>query len=121
MKIGEYLLSNEEKLSRAINGRVTRNGKMEGGVGADAPEEAILAEYDRLGGYISKDGLKVKTGSFYNFSEKAALETPAVTYVTEFEGEMIEVTEDEAKAIDKTKKKKEAVRSKARSRKKKSK
>ncbi len=61
---------NGEKLVRAIEGSQNSLGEIRGGVGADAPEGAILAEYDRLGGLVKKGKYKVKTGSFYDFAKK---------------------------------------------------
>ncbi len=76
---GDFIIVNHEKLDRAINGTVTSRGSMEGGVGKNATQEQILAEYDRLGGLIkTKDGRKVATGSFWDFEKKAARETPLV-------------------------------------------
>ena len=74
MKVGEYQLVNDEKLDRAINGNLTQGGKLIGGVGLDATDEQILAEYDKLGGLIKKDGLKVKQGCFWDVEEKKAFE-----------------------------------------------
>lgn len=58
-----YRCENEAKLKRAIYG-VEKNGIMVGGVGEDAKPEEILGEYDRIGGYITKDGFKVQNGAF---------------------------------------------------------
>lgn len=72
-----FVICNRSKLDRVINGTVGADGKLEGGIGADASEEAILAEYDRLGGLIrTADGEKVATGSFYDFENRCARTNP---------------------------------------------
>lgn len=72
LDFGDYLLVNHEKYDRAVNGVVGAGGSLTGGVGADAPVEAILAEYDRLGGLVKlKDGTLVETGTFYDFKKRA--------------------------------------------------
>ncbi len=73
-KINGYVLVNSEKFNRAIFGTVGAEGKMTGGVGEGASPEAILAEYDKLGGLILKDGVKMEMGSFYDFENKCPRE-----------------------------------------------
>lgn len=80
MEINGLILQNEEKVDRAINGAVGREGKAEGGVGADASPEQIIAAYDKLGGLILKGGHKVKTGCFWNFKEGKPVENPKVMF-----------------------------------------
>lgn len=100
-----------DKVERAINGSVGAQGSLVGGVGKEATPEAIIAEYDRLGGLIVKikPGLKpedlnlpedatpeeklkaekklmkmsykVKTGSFYDFKKGEARAKPQVLLV----------------------------------------
>ena len=54
-------------------------GTLHGGLGKDASAEAILAEYDKLAGTIrTKDGVKVETGSFWDFENKCARKEPLV-------------------------------------------
>lgn len=96
-EFGDYLLVNAEKLDRAINGVVGHGGVMMGGVGKDADEQTILAEYDRLGGLILKKNggvaydedeegnetekpvdVKVATGSFYDFKARRPRTKPEV-------------------------------------------
>lgn len=130
MKVGLYELSNEEKLERALNGTLTRGGVLTGGVGkfvfkaplsadgkalsgkelAEAEvrakenyERLLLAEYDRLGGLITKDGIKVVTGSFWDVLLKAPRPEPKLSFVTVLEGELLEGSEDEVKAIESSK------------------
>ncbi len=68
VSFGDYLLVNHEKLDRVINGAMASQGKLGGGLGKDASAEAIIAEYDRLGGLIlTKGGQKVEMGTFYDF------------------------------------------------------
>lgn len=96
--LAEYHLANHEKLDRAINGSVGQGGQMQGGVGKDATEAQILAEYDKLGGLILKqtivqdvneegdqvekvEYLKLATGSFWDFKEGKPKETPVAKFV----------------------------------------
>lgn len=100
--IGEFSLDNDEKRERALHGtgrRDPRTGITNSGVGDVASEEALLAEYDRLGGLILKDGLKVKSGSFYDFEAKKPREEPDVKFEMLVDGRVIYATEAQAKAI----------------------
>lgn len=95
MKIGSYTLANADKVDRAINGTVVSQGRLTGGVGADAKPAAILAEYDRIGGLILKDGkYKVKTGSFYDIKGKKPHAKPKPKLVFTVNGETVEVDAD---------------------------
>jgi hypothetical protein len=112
VNILDYTIANLEKWDRAINGTVDRLGKQriraEGGscgVGENATDMEKLAEYDRLGGLILKDGEKIKTGSFYDFENKAPRTEPELIFLAEIEGEIVDATEQEVKTIRKTKKK----------------
>ena len=70
-QFGDYYLVNHEKLDRAVNGMIGREGKLEGGVGRDVPIEVVIAEYDKLGGLIlDSNGTKLETGSFYDFENR---------------------------------------------------
>ena len=71
---GDYLTCNHEKLDRVINGTIGKDGRLFGGLGKNASPEAVLAEYDKLGGGIKKDGRKVAMGSFYDFDNKCPQE-----------------------------------------------
>ena len=65
---GDFLLYSVDKLDRVINGIMGAQGRLSGGLGKNASIEAIIAEYDKLGGLIrTKDGQKVETGTFYDF------------------------------------------------------
>lgn len=76
---GDFVLYNNEKLDRVINGVMGAQGKLTDGLGKDAPISAILAEYDRIGGLVrTRDGKKVALGSFYDFDKGVARETPLV-------------------------------------------
>lgn len=98
--IGKYELVNEEKVERAIYGSVGAKGVHVGGVGADAAPEAILAEYDKLAGYVRVDGNKVKTGSFYDFDKRQPRTTPEVVFVFSVNGKTVEVPEGEALPLE---------------------
>lgn len=60
----KFVLEYEPKAHRAIHGTPTSRGVV-GGVGEQGGL-ALLAEYDRLGGFISLNGKKVAHGSFYD-------------------------------------------------------
>jgi hypothetical protein len=118
MKINDFILVNEEKLNRAINGSLSRNGSLSGGVGKEAKPEAIMAEYDKLGGLILKGDLKVKTGCFYDFENGKPFDEPLLSFVENIDGKPVEVDESEAKALKSAKKKKEALKKKVKKKKK---
>ncbi len=101
-----YHLGNEEKYDRAINGAPNNEDELHGGVGEDAPDELILAAYDRLAGLITKDGRKVKTGCFCNLLESkkqsrrkgevviVPIEKPKVILlINDLEGNKVEIEE----------------------------
>jgi hypothetical protein len=94
-EINGFTLVNAEKIERALHGTMGKGGELNGGVGDKAKPEDLLAEYDRLGGLILKDGRKVKTGSFYDFDKKEARETPQVILILkDLEGETVELDGD---------------------------
>jgi hypothetical protein len=115
MNINEFQLVSLEKLERALNGSVNGENVAIGGVGEGAYFEgdawkrngkelseaevsklefALLAEYDRLGGLITKAGDKVKIGSFWNFKAKKPYETPQVVYTfRDVKGRNVDVPE----------------------------
>jgi len=68
MFIGKYKLEYQPKIDRAIQA-----------VGTD--EKAILIEYDRLGGYITLNGEKVKNGSFWDYKAGIARIKPEVVVI----------------------------------------
>lgn len=89
-----YDLVNDEKADRALNGTLKGNGERFGGVvKADGTwdDAALLAEYDKLGGLITKNGDKVVSGSFYDFKNKVAREVPEVKFVFNVNGKFVEV------------------------------
>ena len=94
-----FVLVNDEKVDRALHGSMGSQGKLVGGVGDEAKDEAILAEYDKLGGLILQDGIKVKSGAFWDFAKKVARKEPLVSYEIAVDGEVIEVNKEEAKAL----------------------
>ena len=96
-KLEGYVCVNEAKLDRVINGSMASGGKLEGGLGEGASEKDILVAYDKLGGLITKDGIKVKIGSFYDFENKQARSKPEVMLLfTDVTGTVVEVPEGEA-------------------------
>lgn len=97
-KIKGYVLKNPEKVERALEGTLTDKGTYVGGVrNSDGTydDAALLAEYDRLGGYIeTKEGDKVVTGSFYDFKNRKPHKEPQVKTVFFVNGEFVEVPAD---------------------------
>lgn len=115
MKVRDFELINEEKVERALNG--TQAGtRLVGGIGGGAYKEdgvwknngeelsdkqvevlesSLLAEYDKLGGLITKDGDVVKMGCFYDFKAKKAIAQPTVVLVFNINGKKREVLADE--------------------------
>lgn len=61
---GEFEMVNPLKYQRAVDK-----------VGAD-DKEALLAEYDRLGGFIRYQGSKVISGAFWNAKTNSRVENP---------------------------------------------
>jgi len=118
-----YTLVNTEKVERALNGvQVQRDGRSSiiGGVGkgayfedekwkrdgvelvekdVTALEDALLAEYDRLGGLIKRGEDIVKTGSFYDFKARTPLAKPHVVFQYRINGELVDVPEDAPEPI----------------------
>ena len=96
MQLLGYQCVNDDKVNRAIYGSTGSEGKLHGGVGENASDEAKIAEYDRLGGLITKDGHKVKTGSFYDFDKRAPRKEPEVVLLfRDISGQIVELAEGE--------------------------
>lgn len=110
MEIKGFTLVNEEKLHRAVYGTIGKGGQPFGGVGEDASEDRVLAEYDRLGGLVLKGKLKVKTGSFYDVKARKPREEPEVSFLTVLDSDIVEVTEDDALALEKMREKTKALK-----------
>lgn len=81
MNIEGYTLENSDKVNRAVEK-----------VGAE-DESALLVEYDRLGGFITKGGVKVKNGSFFDLKLKKARKTPEVVLIYQVGDKQVEVPE----------------------------
>jgi len=80
VKLNEFELVNPEKWNRAVFGSIGSGGALVGGVGEGATDEVKLTQYDKLGGLIKKDGRTVKTGCFWDFAKKKAVEKPVVIF-----------------------------------------
>lgn len=89
--IDGFRLENSDKLERVVSGNMGRGGVLEGGLGENAELELVLAHYDKLGGYITKDGAGIKIGSFWDFKAKAPRKVPEVVYVFNVGGDRVEV------------------------------
>lgn len=105
--IDGFVLENEDKLRRAIEGEPARSGQPTGGllekyVELEAiPEMEVLAHYDKLGGYITKgigggQRVKVKNGAFWDVRKKVPKEKPEIMFVFKIGSNFIEV-DDPAK------------------------
>jgi hypothetical protein len=114
-KVNGFVMENADKLSRVIFGEVRRAGVMEGGLGVDEAEKnpsLVLAHYDKLAGRITKDGVKIKMGSFWDFKLKQPRKEPQVMFVFNIGGEFVEVDDPKNLAeaistVEKVKAKKE--------------
>mgnify|MGYP001565878388 CR=1 FL=1 len=94
MRVGGFELANQEKVTRALEGVVTGSGNHVGGIAREDgsyDDDALLAEYDRLGGLIRKGTDKVKTGSFYDFKAKKPRTKPQVSFIFRVNGKEVEV------------------------------
>lgn len=102
--VNGFEMRNPDKLERVVMGNMGRAGVLEGGLTekvAIKNPELVLAHYDKLAGYITKDGIKIKTGSFWDFKGKAPREVPEVMYIFSVGADKVEVADpkDLAKAI----------------------
>ncbi|MCK9393591.1 hypothetical protein M0Q03_02190 [bacterium] len=117
--INGFVLENEDKIERAIYGSTADKGQLKGGlvekypIVDEIPEEELLVAYDKIGGLITKDGLKVKTGSFYDLKTKSARKEPEVLFIDRIDGQEVELDESEAKAMKKVKVKSDELKAKA--------
>lgn len=94
MKVKGYTLVNEAKVHRALYGAMNASGNFIGGVRkADGTydDDALLAEYDRIGGLIMKGEDKVATGSFYDFTARRARAEAQVEFEFRINGEVVRV------------------------------
>ncbi len=94
MIIEGFELKNAHKLDRAINGTPGSKGVINGGVGS-SDEGKIIAEYDRLGGFIVKDGYKLKTGCFWDFKNNCVFKKPQIIFLVKVGDKEVEVPEGE--------------------------
>lgn len=89
--VNGFQIENAEKLERVIYGTMGRGGELMGGLGLEADPELVLAHYDKLAGFITKDGVKVKTGSFWDFKAKAPRSKAEVMFIFNIGGDNVEV------------------------------
>lgn len=98
--VNGFEMENADKLSRVVFGDMGRGGVLTGGLTLDVAEkdpELVLAHYDKLAGLIKKDGIKIKTGSFWNFKLKQPRKdakgkyAPDVMYIFNIGGDNVEV------------------------------
>lgn len=114
MQIGVYELVNEEKIKRVLDGEVGRSGKATGGLKTmpkwnnlteEEKNALIISHYDKLGGLIVKEGLKVVSGTFWDSDLNAPKKEIEEKFVINLDEDIVEVSEDEAKALASAKKK----------------
>src|SRR3989304_6087792 len=86
------LMENLDKATRAVYGTATSAGLV-GGIGIEAKAFSILAKYDELGGYMTKDGFKVKNRTFFDAKTKEPIEPKKVVLVIRVNGEWVEQEE----------------------------
>src|SRR3990167_672959 len=94
-----FVMENSEKVNRAVFGLATSRGLV-GGVGENAEARVILDKYDELGGYITKDGHKVKNGCFFDRKNHKSVEKPIVVLVIRVNGEFVEQVEGEPETLE---------------------
>ena len=94
-----FVMENPEKVNRAVYGLATSKGLV-GGVGENAKSRVILDKYDELGGYITKDGHKVKTGCFFDRKSSKSIENPVIILVISVNGEFVEQVEGEPETLE---------------------
>lgn len=92
-------MENKDKVTRAVQGTATGRG-LEGGVGEEASAVEILAKYDQIGGYITKDGYKVKNGIFFDSKTKKPLNPEKITLLVYVNGNWVENIEGEEETLE---------------------
>lgn len=92
------LMVNNEKVERVVKGTSTSRGLV-GGVGENASLDVVLAKYDQMLGYITKDGFKVKNGTFVDRQGKPVA-TPKIVVLVKMNGEIVEHSEDEPETLE---------------------
>lgn len=104
---GDFLLFSTEKLDRVINGYFGPQGQLINGLGKEASAEAIIAEYDRIGGLIkTKDDRKIETGTFYDFENRKPKKDISLTIAKEPNKKGIQIKTEEVGDKKKGRKKK---------------
>jgi hypothetical protein len=85
-----YVIQNDSKYIRAVQGSINAHGELTGGVGEKATEGDKLAAYDKLGGLILFGGRKIKTGSFWDFKKNKRVDNPEPIIQIRVDGELFE-------------------------------
>lgn len=94
-----FKMENQEKVTRAVFGVSTNKGLING-VGEDASASQILARYDELHGYITKDGYKVKNRAFFDKLTKKPINKPKIVYIININGEFVEHEEGTVETLE---------------------
>ena len=102
-----FQLGNDDKLHRAIHGTPGKNGQEHGGLiekyGSEdrIPDEELMAVYDKLGGLVTLDGVKIETGSFWDIKGKKPRAKAEVTRLfRDLRGRIVKLKEGEEKPIE---------------------
>lgn len=91
--VNGFTLENDDKLFRTVFGEMGRAGVQEGGVGEGADPYTVLVAYDRKGGLITKDGVKVMSGAFWDSKTKKPRAEPLVVLEYNVQGNFIRVSD----------------------------
>ena len=92
-EIDGFVLENKDKLQRVVEGELGRSGYLEGGLGLEADPKAVLVAYDKKGGLITKDGVKVESGAFFDPRSKQPRKEPKVVLIYNVGGNFIKVND----------------------------
>lgn len=93
------VMVNADKVDRAVLGVATGKGRV-GGVGEDAPSEVVLAKYDLMHGFTTKDGYKVKHGTFVNLKTGEPVKNPKIVLLIKVNGNLVEQAEDAPESLE---------------------
>lgn len=94
-----FVMENVNKVSRAVYGTATNQGLV-GGVGVNASAKEILANYDQLNGYITKEGYKVKNRAFFDAITKKPVAKPKIVFIIKMNGEFVEHEEGTKESLE---------------------
>ena len=94
-----FRMEYQDKVSRAVFGLSTAKGFV-GGVGEDASASDILAAYDKIGGYITRKGYKVKNGCFFDAKTGFAVKEPKIILLIKMNGTYVEYQDGAEESLE---------------------